>query len=182
MKAMRPINRKKIKVYGFIIIAAISILTLWSPTNNYVQVYKAIEKLDISASKSSFTFIPDTYRAWVQINATIGNPTGYRGIGIISLMFDLDFITNTTIVVLKNGYRMWFKDEPGEPLEPYSNITNSDQLSINLEKKIDIYEEIQMLQQNGQPIELFLHNAAIDTSLFLGRMIIPIGSIPLNDP
>jgi hypothetical protein len=182
MKFMRPIKRESIKAYSFSIIAAISILTLLPPTNNYIQFYKAIEKLNISASKNSFTFYPDNYRALVLINVTVENPTGYSGIGIVSLMFNLDFMRNNTIVQLRTGYRIWFKEEPGEPLDSYSSISKSDELWLNFENKRDVFEEIKILQQTGGKIELRLDNVALDASLFLGRMIIPVGSIPLNGP
>jgi hypothetical protein len=182
MKLMRPIKKESVKAYAFIIIAAVSILTLLPPTNNYIQFYKAIEKLNITASRSNFTFYPDNYRALVLINTTIENPTGYSGIGIVSLMFDLNFIRNNTIVQLRNGYRIWFKDEPGEPVEPYSSVSKGDELTLNLENKKDTFEEIKTLQQTGGEIELRLDDVALDTSLFLGRMIIPAGSTPLNGP
>jgi hypothetical protein len=182
MNFMRLVKKENVKMFSFIIIAVIAISILWSPTYNYMQFYKAIEKLDITVSRSSFTLIPENYRVLLTLNVTIKNPTGYKGIGIVSLVFTLKLITNNTTIDLKKGYRIWFKDEPGEPIDPYSSISKSEELFLNFENNKDIFEEIEFLQRTGSKIDLFLSDASLDASLFLGRMFIPLGEILFNDP
>jgi len=142
MKFVQSIKKENIKMFSFIVIAIISIWMLEPPTQNYIQFYKAVEKLDVSASRGNFIFIPDNYRALITLNLTIGNPTGYRGIGIVSLILTLNLITDNITIELKKGYRVWFKEEPGELLEPYSSINKSEEISLNLENKKDIFEKI----------------------------------------
>jgi hypothetical protein len=181
MTNMGLAKTENIKMYSFVVIAVLSVLTLWGPTNNYVQFFKAVEKLNITASKSPITFMPN-YRALITVSVSIENPTGYSGIGIVSVMFQLSYIrANGTVEELSRGSRIWFKDEPGEPLDPHSVVAKSYDLVLNLENKRNTFEELQNLQNSDQKIETSMDDVQIDINVFMGRVPVPAETILLQD-
>jgi hypothetical protein len=178
---MQSIKKKNIKTYVFVVVTVVSVLLLWAPTSNYVQFYKATSEIKVSALRSTLTFVPDLdCRVLVSINVTAENPTGYSGIGVVSVMFNLFFNKTGDPRDLSHGNRVWFKEEPGESLDPHSNVTKSYDLVLDLRKMKEIYEELNTLQQAGQEMDLFLGGINVDIHFFLGRIFIPVEDTPLN--
>jgi len=171
---------QSMKVYTFVVITIISVATLLGPTSNYVQVYKAVEKLNVTAAKSPITFMQN-YRTLITVNVSVENPTGYSGIGIISIMFNVFYLAaNGTTEQLSTGTRIWFTDEPGQLVGPHSAISKSYDLVLNLEDKRSTFAELQNLQNSGQKIEMLMENVGVDIDMFMGRIIVPAETVTLN--
>lgn len=173
------ISKKDFEVYCFIIIAAFSIASLWNPTLNYLQFYEGIRKLTLNATRSPLIFIEE-YRVTLILNMTIHNPTKYIGIRIVSLMFKLYLIKDDIREEL-TFTRIWFKEEPGELINPQSSINKSYNLTINLANNKDSADFIRECIQNNKKVQLYLGDITIDIYVFLGRMLISHEDIFLNE-
>ncbi len=188
---------EKIKIFSFVVIAVISIVTLWAPTNNYAYFYEAMEKVDMTASRGLMTFNQSDYMVVIPINATFHNPTGYDGIAIVTAIYRLYYVGKDGSVVELCMDRLRVKDAylaesgspisvGGEPVPPYSSVSRSFNLTIGLRAKAQTFEEIRALQETGQDIELILGNSSLDVCVaaqalvFVGRTMIPIEDVPLT--
>jgi len=170
---------KNFEIYGFILITIISIVTLWNPTANYLQFYNGIKELTLKVTRSSLTFIEED-RVLLALNATICNPTRYMGIRIVSLMFRLCLI-DVNVQEELAYVRIWFKEEPGELIEPYSSISKKYDLNINLSGKRECAAIIKRYIENAEKIPFYLVDIRIDIFTFMGRMMIPYENLPLDE-
>jgi hypothetical protein len=171
---------KNFEIYIFISITIISIVTLWNPTVNYLQFYNGIKELTLKVTRSSLTFIEEEYRILLTLNATIYNPTRYKGIRIVSLMFRL-CLMNVNVHEELAYVRIWFKEEPGELIEPYSSISKKYDLNINLNGKKECADIIKRYIENAEKIPFYLVDIRIDIFTFMGRVMIPYENLPLDE-
>ncbi|MEM2912059.1 MAG: hypothetical protein QW146_06100 [Candidatus Bathyarchaeia archaeon] len=158
--------------------AVTALATLWSPTSNYLNFYIAIEKLSIRAACSSLEF-EENYKATITINITVENPTQYSGIGIVSIIFDLLFIKDNVSTELAK-MRLWFKEEPGEPLGPHSKVSKSYPYKVNMENMKEVADVIMEMQRRGEKIPLYLADVSLDISTFVGRTLLNVEDVPCD--
>ncbi|MEM2703365.1 MAG: hypothetical protein QXR45_09405 [Candidatus Bathyarchaeia archaeon] len=173
------ITKKDVEIYCIVIIAAFSITTLWDPTLNYLQFYDGIKKLTLNVTRGPLIFTEE-YRIALMLNVTIHNPTKYMGIRIVSLMFRLYLIRDNINEELTYS-RVWFKEEPGELINPHSSISKKYNLSINLANKKESADFIKKCIQNNKEIQLCLGDIMIDIYVFAGRVLIPHADIFINE-
>jgi len=188
---------EKIKVFSFVVIAVIAVAALWTPTNNYTYFYEAMEKVDMTASRGLMTFNQSDHVVVIPINATFHNPTGYDGIAIVTAIYWLYYVGKNGSAVKLCMDRLRVKDSylaesgspisvGGEPVPPYSSVSRSFDLTINLEKETQTFDEMRTLQETGQNVTLIMGNSSLDVCVaaaalvFVGRTIIPIEDVPLT--
>jgi hypothetical protein len=169
---------KSIKFYFLIVLAVTALATLWPPTSNYINFYTAIEKLNVRATCSSVEF-KEKYIVTITINITVENPTQYRGIGVVSVIFDLFFIKCDVSMELAK-MRLWFKEEPGEPLSPHSSVSKSYPYTVNMENMKEVADLIMEMQQRGEKIPLYLADVSLDINTFIGRTILNMEDVPCD--
>lgn len=175
------ISKKDFEIYCFMIIAAFSIATLWNPTLNYLQFYEGIKKLALDATRGPLIFLEE-YRVSLMLNVTIHNPTKYTGIRVVSLMFKIYLVKDDDNIDEELTYtRIWFKEEPGELINPHSSINKKYDLTINLANKKESADFIKERIQNNEEVQLYIGDVIIDIYVFLGRMLIPHDNVFLRE-
>jgi len=162
------------------VITLISVVSLVPPTVNYVEFYRAFQKINLDISGFRFEFT-DTYRGSISMNFSITNPTDYKGISVISLVFKVLLVNNTKTYQLTDGkIRVWIKSDPGKPLEPKSAIHGSFNTILDLSYKKELADLIREIYDNNGELTWCISNVSLDARFFLGRFFIPLENLTIK--
>jgi hypothetical protein len=108
---------RKWKTLAIIFTAAtlVAVVSLVQATLNYTKFYET--KLVLSYKDFKIFIKPDVIE--VEGNFTLSNPSGYSGLELLSLGLEVNFVDNSTMIMLAEGGHTFER----QLIEPYSSIT-----------------------------------------------------------
>jgi len=124
---------EKLKVIEIVFTVAVvlSVVLLIGPMSNYMKFYTAIEKISLEVPYFSFSIEED--EVIIAANFSVTNPTGYTGLGVKQVAYEIYFKSTSGFTALTGGHT-WFGD-PAPLLNPYSNITCEISVSSSLDEE-----------------------------------------------
>lgn len=124
---------RKLKITEMILMTAavLSIILLVSPLLNYIEFYKALEKLSLQVSNFSFSIAED--KILIASNFSVVNPTSHTGLRLVHLGYGIYFKSDDEFTALTGG-ETWYGD-PSPPINPHSNITSKYSVSLDIDQE-----------------------------------------------
>jgi hypothetical protein len=162
-------EKRRILLTTFMIIAAASAISNVFPTLNYFEFYKALQGIFIEVNELNINIEENTLN--VTINFNLANPTGYTGIKVRSLRYVIYFQYEKTLVKLLEGEFLWDSQE-GIPFNAHSNITCSQSHVLTTKSAA----ASQLIQHLGNEIFWIIEPMTI-LHTFAGSIIVPLNSV-----